>query len=57
MPTLEVRFICLSRAEYSRSRASFAVVSGCAHSQNAQQSENKKGNLSYLALIQHGASV
>src|SRR5438876_9401173 len=55
MPTLDVHFIYLPRAAYSRSRVSFAVASGCAYSRNAQQSENKKGNLSYLALIQHYA--
>src|SRR6266511_5026240 len=56
MPTLDVRFICLPRAAYSRSRVSFAVALGCAHSPgDAQQSGNEKGNLSYLALIQHCA--
>src|SRR6266404_1263390 len=57
MLTLDVRFICLPRAAYSRSRFFFAVALGCAHSRNAQQSGNEKGNLSYLALIQHYASV
>src|SRR5205807_7034099 len=57
MPTLEVRFICLPRAAYSRSRVSFAVGLGCAHSRNAQQSENEKGNLSYLAIIQYCARL
>src|SRR6266481_6228686 len=57
MPTLEVRFICLLRAAYSRSRASFAVALGCAHSRNTQQSRNEKGNLSYLALIQYCARL
>ena len=32
MPTPEVRFICLPRAAYSRSRVSVAVVLGCTHS-------------------------
>src|SRR6184192_516257 len=32
MTTLEVRFICLPRAVYSRSRVCFAVAFGCAHS-------------------------
>jgi hypothetical protein len=57
VPTMEVRFICLPRAAYSRSRACFAVALGCADFRNAQQSGNEKGNLSYLALIQHCASV
>src|SRR6266508_6336542 len=53
MPTLDVRFICLPRAAYSRSRVSFAVSLGCAHSPgDAQQSGNQKGNLSYLAINQ-----
>src|SRR5437867_5392199 len=58
MTTLEVRFICLLRAVYSRSRVCFAVVLAAAHSPgDAQQSGNEKGNLSYLAITKHCASV
>jgi hypothetical protein len=55
MPTLEVRFICLPRASSSRNRRFFAPAPGCAHSRNAQQSGNEKGNLSYLAIIRQCA--
>src|SRR6266481_6201826 len=55
--TLEVRFICLLRAAYSRSDRAFAVALGCAHSRNAQRSRNEKGNLSYLAIIQYCARL
>src|SRR6266705_7139215 len=58
MTTLEVRFICLLRAVYSRRRVCFAVaLTALIPPEDAQQSGNQKGNLSYLAITKHCASV
>jgi len=51
------RFICLLRAAYSCSRVSFCRSLRLRSFPERSTSEIKKGNLSYLALIQHCASV
>src|SRR5437667_12109170 len=42
MPTLDVRFICLPRAGCSRSRVSFFVALGCAHSRRVSMNRRLK---------------
>src|SRR6266705_3184815 len=57
MPTLELRLISLSLRLMLAQLAFFTQAKAALIPGNAQQSGNQKGNLSYLAIIQHCASV